>query len=147
MSAIAPTRSEGAPPVVVSPASIAGAEAPASLDLRHSFAGALATAATNLCPALALGILAFAPLGPAYYHIGVYAGFASAIWGHLAAGLFGGAAHPGSGPRAAPTLILAALVSVLATDPALAPSSALGAGPIVAIAGATVVLAGVLQIV
>ena len=87
MSAIAPTRSEGAPPVVVSPASIAGAEAPASLDLRHSFAGALASAATNLCPALALGILAFAPLGPAYFHIGVYAGFASAIWGHLAAGL------------------------------------------------------------
>ena len=60
----------------------------------------MASAATNLCPALSLGILAFAPLGPAYYHIGVYAGFASAIWGHLAAGLFGGAAHPGSGPAA-----------------------------------------------
>ena len=147
MSSIAPTRSEGAPPVAVSPASIAGPEAPASLDLRHSFAGALASAATNLCPALALGILAFAPLGPAYFHIGVYAGFASAIWGHLAAGLFGGAAHPGSGPRAAPTLIFASLVAVLAADPALAPSATRGPETIVAIAGATVVMAGVLQIV
>ena len=88
----------------------------------------MASAATNLCPALSLGILAFAPLGPAYYHIGVYAGFASAIWGHLVAGLFGGAAHPGSGPRAAPTLILASLVAVLAADPALAPSATQGPG-------------------
>ena len=107
----------------------------------------MASAATNLCPALALGILAFAPLGPAYYHIGVYAGFASAIWGHVVAGLLGGAAHPGSGPRAAPTLILASLVAVLAADPALAPSATQGPGTIVAIAGATVLIAGALQIV
>ncbi len=152
MSAIAPPKSEGAAfnrtaPGTASPASIATPDGPGAADLRRTFAGAMASAATNLCPALSLGILAFAPLGPAYYHIGVYAGFASAIWGHLAAGLFGGAAHPGSGPRAAPTLILASLVAVLAADPALAPSSPLGAGPIVAIAGATVVLAGVLQIV
>ena len=107
----------------------------------------MASAATNLCPALSLGILAFAPLGPAYYHIGVYAGFASAIWGHVVAGLLGGAAHPGSGPRAAPTLILASLVAVLAADPALAPSATQGPGTIVAIAGGTVLVAGVLQIV
>ena len=107
----------------------------------------MASAATNVCPALALGILAFAPLGPAYYHIGVYAGFASAIWGHVVAGLLGGAAHPGSGPRAAPTLILASLVAVLAADPALAPSATQGPGTIVAIAGATVLIAGALQIV
>ena len=51
------------------------------------------------------------PLGPKYYEVGIYAGFASAIYGQLVAGLFGGAAHPGSGPRAATTLILAALVA------------------------------------
>lgn len=152
MSAIAPPKSEGAafnptPPAAASPLSNAAPDVPGVASLRRSFAGALASAATNLCPALSLGILAFAPLGPAYYHIGVYAGFASAIWGHLAAGLFGGAAHPGSGPRAAPTLILASLVAVLAGDPALAPSTTQGPAAIVAIAGATVVLAGILQIV
>src|SRR5947207_13072802 len=124
MSALAPPSSEGATanhrmPAAPAPPSIAMPDAD-STGLRRNFAGAMASAATNLCPALSLGILAFAPLGPAYYHIGVYAGFASAIWGHLAAGLFGGAAHPGSGPRAAPTLIFASLVAVLAADPALA---------------------------
>ena len=114
--------------------------------LRGDLAGGLVAAGWNLAIALSLGLLAFAPLGPAYYEIGLYAGFASAIWGHLVAGLLGGAAHPGSGPRAAATLILASLVSALAADPDLAPSMH-GAGPIVAIAGATVVMAGIAQMV
>ena len=163
MSALAPVGPEGAagspdtPPAsaassarhafAAAPAGALGAGASQRAGLRRDFAGALAGAATNLCPALSLGILAFSPLGPAYFHIGVYAGFASAIWGHLVAGVLGGAAHPGSGPRAAPTLILASLVAVLAADPALAPSATQGPGTIVAIAGATVLLAGVLQIV
>ena len=152
MSTIAPAKSEGSAfsqtlPPAASTAAIAAPDAADRASLRRSFVGAMASAATNLCPALSLGILAFAPLGPAYYHIGVYAGFASALWGHVAAGLFGGAAHPGSGPRAAPTLIFASLVAILAADPALAPSATQGPGAIVAIAGATVVLAGVLQIV
>jgi sulfate permease, SulP family len=110
-------------------------------------AGGIAGAATNFALAVSLGLLAFAPLGPKYFEVGIYAGFASAIYGALVAGLFGGAAHPGSGPRASTTLILAALVAVLATDPAVAPSATQGPEFIVAIAGATVVLAGVLQIV
>jgi sulfate permease, SulP family len=153
MSALAPPGPEGGGALVNAPpgpsarsgAEIADTVTPARL--RGDFIGALASAAANLCPALSLGILAFAPLGSAYFHIGVYAGFASAIWGHLVAGLFGGAAHPGSGPRAAPTLILASLVAVLAADPALTPSATQGPGAIVAIAGAAVVIAGVLQIV
>ena len=114
--------------------------------LRGDLAGGLAAAGWNLALALSLGLLAFAPLGPGYYEIGLYAGFASAIWGHLVAGLLGGAAHPGSGPAAATSLILASLVAALAADPALAPATH-GAGPIVAIAGATVAMAGVAQIV
>ena len=90
-------------------------------NLRRDLVGGIASAGRNLALGLSLGILAFSPLGPDHYHIGLYAGFASAIWGHLVAGLFGGAAHPGSGPHAAPTLILASLVAVLAADPALRP--------------------------
>ncbi|MEO8676189.1 MAG: SulP family inorganic anion transporter [Casimicrobiaceae bacterium] len=135
------------PAAAADSALVATAKAVVPSALRRDFAGGMASAATNLGLALSLGILAFAPLGPAYFHVGVYAGFAAAIWGHLVAGLFGGAAHPGSGPRPAATLILASLVAVLAADPALAPSATQGPGTIVAIAGATVVLAGVLQIV
>jgi MFS superfamily sulfate permease-like transporter len=109
--------------------------------------GGLAGAGVNFALAVSLGLLAFMPLGPKYYEVGIYAGFAAAIYGQLVAGLLGGATHPGSGPRAATTLILAALVAVLAADPALAPSATRGPEWIVAIAGATVVLAGVIQIV
>ena len=110
-------------------------------------AGGLASAGVNFALAISLGLLAFMPLGPRYYEIGIYAGFASAIYGQFIAGIFGGAAHPGSGPRAATTLILAALVAALAADPALAPSATQGPEWIVAIAAATVVLAGVIQVV
>ena len=135
------------PAAAAESALMATAKAVVPSALRGDFAGGMASAATNIGLALSLGILAFAPLGPAYFHVGVYAGFAAAIWGHLVAGLFGGAAHPGSGPRPAATLILASLVAALAADPALAPSATQGPGAIVAIAGATVVLAGVAQIV
>jgi len=156
MSTLAPPDSERATSLVSPPPlpsehavapgpSIASRVAPSAL--RGDVVGGLAAAALNLALAMSLGILAFAPLGPAYYQIGVYAGFASAIWGHLIAGLLGGAAHPGSGPRPASTLILASLVATLAADPAFAPSATHGVGPIVAIAGTTVVMAGIAQIV
>ncbi len=125
----------------------AGVPAPAANTANGDIAGGLAAAGVNFALAVSLGLLAFMPLGPKYYELGIYAGFASAIYGQLVAGLFGGAAHPGSGPRAATALILAALVATLAADPALAPSAAQGPWYIVAIAGATVVLAGIVQIV
>jgi len=77
----------------------------------------------------------------------VYAGFASAIYGQLVAGLLGGAAHPGSGPRPSVCLVLAGLVALLAADPVLAPAAGRGAERVVALAGMAVVLAGVLQVV
>jgi MFS superfamily sulfate permease-like transporter len=156
MSAIAPPERESAAPLApprpatqrdASEGALAAALPTIPSRLRGELAGGLVAAGWNLALALSLGLLAFAPLGPDYYEIGLYAGFASAIWGHLVAGLLGGAAHPGSGPSAATTLILGSLVAALAADPGLAPSATRGAGPIVAIAGATVVMAGVAQIV
>ncbi len=112
---------------------------------RGDATGGLASATSSLALALSLGLLAFAPLGPRYAGLGVYAGFASAIYGRLVAGLLGGAAHPGSGPRASTSLILGGLIAVLAADPALAPSATRGPELIIAFAGAAVVIAGVLQ--
>jgi SulP family sulfate permease len=147
-TAAAPGAPEGAlehPPAASAPE--AKRPAAAAPNWRAELLGGVAAAAHNLASALALGMLAFAPLGPAHVELGIYAGFAAAIWGHLIAGLAGGAAHPGSGPRPAATLILAGLVTQLAADPALAPSATQGPGLIVAIAGATVAIAGLLQAV
>jgi len=120
---------------------------PGATSLRAEVQGGLGGAIASLALALSLGLLAFAPLGPAHAHVGVFAGFASAIYGQLVAALAGGASHPGSGPRAASSLVLSGLVATLCADPALAPSSPHGVERVVALAGLAVVLAGLLQVV
>lgn len=118
---------------------------PASL--RGELIGGTAGATASLALALSLGLLAFAPLGTEHARIGVFAGFASAIYGQIVAGLLGASAHPGSGPRASTSLVLGGLVAVLCADPALAPTALHGVERVVALAGLAVVLSGVLQIV
>ena len=156
VSANPPAESAGAAAATVSAPPLAAAHPPAGTASSAAadsgvgagdVAGGLAGAATNFALAVSLGMLAFAPLGARYFEVGIYAGFASAIYGQLVAGLMGGAAHPGSGPRASTTMILAAMIAVLANDPALAPSATQGPGFIVAIAGATVVVAGIAQVI
>ncbi len=119
----------------------------AGLHWRDELLGGLAGAVASLALALSLGLLAFAPLGPQYAKVGVLAGFASAIYGQLVAALLGGSTHPGSGPRASASLVLAGVVALLAADPALAPGGGHGVEWIVALAGLTVVISGVLQVV
>jgi sulfate permease, SulP family len=159
VSTIPAPKSQGAVATALVAAAVATTPAPAefaaaaemarprSVSTAAELTGGLAGAATNFASAVALGLLAFAPLGPKYFDVGIYAGFASAIYGQLVAGLLGGAAHPGSGPRASTTMILAAMIAVLVADPALAPSATQGPELIIAIAGATVVLAGIAQAV
>jgi SulP family sulfate permease len=114
--------------------------------LGGDIAGGIAGSISSLALVLSFGILAFAPLGIEHAGVGVTAGFASAIYGQLIAGFAGGTVHPGSGPRAAATLLLSGLVAALVQDPALAPSATQGPGRIVALAGACVVASGLLQI-
>ena len=108
--------------------------------------GGLAGAVVSLAFALSFGLLAFAPLGATYAGVGVVAGFASAIYGQLVAGIVGGTVHPGSTPRASACLVLSGLVAILMQDPALAPSTTQGPARIIALAGATVALSGVMQL-
>ena len=109
--------------------------------------GGLTGAVVSLAFALSFGLLAFAPLGAAHAGIGVVAGFASAIYGQMVAGVVGGTVHPGSTPRASACLILSGLVASLVADPALAPSAVQGPERVVAVAGACVVLSGLIQLV
>ncbi|HZP86808.1 MAG TPA: SulP family inorganic anion transporter [Burkholderiales bacterium] len=115
--------------------------------LRGDITGGIAGAIASLALALSVGLLGFAPLGPSHANIGVLAGFAAAIYGQLVAAALGGTTHPGSGPRAATALILAAVVANLVTDPAFAPLTTGNVARIVALAGAVVAFAGLLQIV
>ena len=123
------------------------AHLPGSASLRGELVGGAAGATASLALALSLGLLAFAPLGAEHARIGVFAGFASAIYGQIVAGMLGASAHPGSGPRASTSLVLGGLVAVLCADPALAPSAPHGVERVVALAGLAVVLSGLLQIV
>jgi MFS superfamily sulfate permease-like transporter len=115
--------------------------------VRAEVYGGVSGAIASLALALSLGLLAFAPLGPDNAEIGVYAGFASAIYGQIIAGWLGGSSHPGSGPRASASLVLGGLVAALVRDPALAPGAPQGVAWVVALSGLAVVLAGVLQAV
>ena len=109
--------------------------------------GALASTIAGFAIALSMGILAFAPLGPGYLHVGATAGFAAAIYGQLVASMAGGTIVSGCSPRASTSLITAGLVATLAADPAIAPSATRGPGLLVAMVAITVVLAGLLQVV
>jgi MFS superfamily sulfate permease-like transporter len=115
--------------------------------LRGELVGGAAGATASLALALSLGLLAFAPLGATNARVGVAAGFASAIYGQLVAGVLGASAHPGSGPRASTSLVLGGLVALLCTDPDLSPTSALGVERVIALAGLAVVLSGLFQII
>ena len=119
----------------------------AGIAVRGELLGGAAGATASLALALSLGLLAFAPLGAGHAGVGVIAGFASAIYGQLVAGMLGAASHPGSGPRASTSLVLGGLVAVLCADPALAPSVPHGVERVVALAAVAVIVSGLLQIV
>jgi MFS superfamily sulfate permease-like transporter len=108
--------------------------------------GGVASALVSLAPILTLGLLAFGALGAAHADVGVRAGFSAAIFGGLVATVAGGAPIPGAGVRTSSTLILAALVTSLAFNPSLSASGGDRVAAIVFIAGATLALAGIIQI-
>jgi sulfate permease, SulP family len=108
--------------------------------LRGEFAGGVASAIPGLAHALALGILAFAALGPELADIGLRAGFAARIFGGIAATVRSGTPLPATGARASTSLILAGFVAILAAD------RALDAGGVFGLAILCVAMSGVLQI-
>jgi SulP family sulfate permease len=107
---------------------------------RETLAGTVGTLATLVVP-ITLGLLAFAPLGAQAGGVGVLAGLGTTVVAGIVYGLLGRSAMPAAGPSSATALILAALVLQLSADPS---SQAL---PIIAMAGLTVVLCGLLQVV
>ncbi len=95
---------------------------------------------------LTYGLLAFGALGVDNVDLGVRAAFGAAVFGSLAASLFGGTQVPGANVRVATTLILATLIAALAVDPRLAAAQTGRVEAIVFLAAISVAAAGVIQI-
>jgi len=136
------------PPGTAAPGG-AQALARASLDelARRCFGGA-AGAIVHLAGIVTLGLVAFAPLGAAAPTFGIPAAFLTLALASLAATFAGRRIVPAFAPSFATALTLAALVAVLAADPAsFGADGAVLASRVLPATGAAVVLCGLLQIV
>ena len=99
-----------------------------------------------LAQMLILGLIAFAPLGPAAVEAGVRAAFAAAIFGNLTAAILGGPLLPNEIPRASTILVFAAFVARLAGDPTLRSLPNGGVDEILFLAALCLAWSGILQI-
>ncbi len=125
----------------VIPAS-AHANAPWSTELLGGATGAV----VMLAVVVTLGLLAYAPLGPALAPQGVTAALATAGIGGLVFALQRHQRLPVSGPSSATALIYAGLIAQLTADPQWRADPAATLGPLLVAAGVAVSLSGVLQI-
>lgn len=82
-------------------------------------AGAIASI-VSLPVCVASGVLAFAPLGPAYAATGAAAGLCGAIVAGIVSALFATSSFVIASPRVGPSLILASLITTLSANPAVA---------------------------
>lgn len=96
---------------------------------------------------LSYGFIAFSVLGPAATQAGLSASVFSVVVGGVLMALLSRAALPSASPSASSCLILAAAVAAWLRDPMLQPGSAGGLVHLWALAGLTVLAAGVLQTV
>lgn len=105
----------------------------------------LSNAFASLALVLSLGLLAYAPVGAAAAGLGISAAFTAVITGGLVLALWAGVRTPVAGPSSATALMLASLLATVARDPALDIGSPAGLLALVAVASASVVGMGLLQ--
>jgi hypothetical protein len=86
---------------------------------REYLAGAAGTL-ISLAPALTMGLLSFAALGPQASALGIPAALVSSAVGGAVFALLARGPMAAGGPAAAPVLVLASLVARVAADPAFA---------------------------
>ena len=103
-------------------------------------------AIVTLASWLTLPLLAYLALGPAAAPIGMLAGGAAALAGGFVVALIGRSAMPAAGLSSATTLLFAAAVATLSTDPAIQPLSGPGnLAVLLATISCCVVVMGVVQ--
>ncbi|HUG26260.1 SulP family inorganic anion transporter [Piscinibacter sp.] len=110
-------------------------------------AGGVVGSVVMIAVVLTIGLLGYAPLGKAAAPLGLAAAFVSATVGGLVLAFFGRSAMPAAGPSSATALIFAGAMAPLMRDPAVQAAGPSGVALVLAAAGSTVVLMGMLQIV
>ena len=112
----------------------------------HEVATGMSHAFVLVAALLALGFVAFAPLGSVAAEAGFNAAFAAAIFGNLTLLVLGGAVLPNEVPRASSVFLFAAFVARLAGDPLLRASASNGVAEILFLAALCIGLTAILQI-
>ena len=112
----------------------------------HEVATGLSHAFVLVAALLALGFVAFAPLGSVAAEAGFNAAFAAAIFGNLTLLVLGGAVLPNEIPRASSVFLFAAFVARLAADPLLRATASNGVAEILFLAALCIGLTAILQI-
>ncbi len=116
-------------------------------NLRGDVSGAIAAVLVSLPLSMTVGVIAFAPLGSEYAIQGVMAGLFGAIILGAVSALFGSRSALISGPRAAPALILASLITNLLLSDDLYFPSGETTQHVIAISYFAILLAGAMQFI
>jgi len=115
--------------------------------LRADMSGALVSTLITLAPMMAMGVIAFAPLGSDYVSLGIVASLAPGVILPLAYALFGGSPSLLAGPRAAVSLVFAATLSGIMAMTPLFETGADRAGAALTFALIATIAAGILLVV
>jgi sulfate permease, SulP family len=111
-------------------------------ELQAGIAGTL----ISLAPALTMGLLAFAALGPQAAALGIPAALVSSVVGGAVFALLARGPMAAGGPAAAPVLVLGALVARVADDPGFAVGDPAAVALLLALVTLAVVSMGAFQI-
>jgi MFS superfamily sulfate permease-like transporter/CRP-like cAMP-binding protein len=112
-------------------------------ELQAGFAGTL----ISLAPALTMGLLAFAAVGPQAAALGIPAALVSSVVGGAVFALLSRGPMAACGPATAPVLVVGALVARIVADPAFAVGDPAAVALLLALVAGTVVSMGAIQIV
>jgi SulP family sulfate permease len=116
-------------------------------NLRGDLFGGITSAVVSLPLAIAFGVAAFVPLGPDYVAQGALAGLFAFIIGGFLARIFGGTVSQITGPTAPMVVVIAEFIARFTEDPELANLGMSTAEAILLMVAATILLAGIFQIV
>ncbi len=113
----------------------------------HEVQSGLAGTLISLGPALTMGLLAFAALGPRGAALGIPAALVASAVGGIVFALLARGPMAAGGPSTAPVLVVSALVVKVAADPSFDASNPAAHALLLALVATAVVVMGALQVV
>ena len=116
-------------------------------NLRGDLFGGITASVVSLPLAIAFGVAAFVPLGPEYVAQGALAGLYAFIIAGFLASIFGGTPSQISGPTAPMAVVITAFIARFTMDAELANLGVSAAEALLLMVAATILLAGLFQIV